>query len=778
MIGGLRRSIRWLCLGLFSLIAGTAITWGCVFCSPFEGTTLLTELDDAEVAFLVEIVELPPKDSGFDAVDLFNPAPRRGKTKVRVQTILKGEGSPKAPELGQTITVPAKFSGDVGALELVTYVKSERRWTTFPLNEESQLFVTGAAQLPLRSGSELSQSDVIRRLRFCLPYLGAEDFLLRKAVFAEFESAPFEALLGLGGDLDRESVLNWLELAGESAAQTRQMYLLLSLCGNESDLVLLEKQFDKCLDSGWSGTLDAILLAYATIGGEAALDAIDEKLLSQESADGPQVVAAADALKFLIDFVPLEDGVRGRVLESCNLLLSRTDSAGLVLQDLARWGDWSGLPRVLALSQKSLGPELNQKVRTYLELCPDPAALSALGDGNGAGDDWITWGEIVESRDKTIRLHGYQLPLKTENGMVTEFLLVPWVGACIHTPPPPPSQIVHVIAESGVPKRDAFDPVWIRGKLTYESKEHLLYLVDGSANISVDHSLRLDSMGEHVENRDFAKMLVGSIEVEGNWFARMNAKLSMVFTDAMSGIRGKQTLGAFGWALLVCFLYGILHTLGPGHGKAVIIAYFTGEGGSMSRGFRMGIQIAVFHVLSAVIIVLATDVALRSTTGGGLSDYAMVRRISYGAIIVIGSIMLWTAVRAWRLRDREGHSHHHEHSHTGCAACSSHAGEGSKSKMNWLSLAVGSIPCTGALLVLLFGIANDALASAVFLVVAISLGMAVALIAIGIAAIGGRRFAFRVLPEKMQANLPLTMRLVGSSAVLVIGILLFSFSGT
>ena len=39
---------------------------------------------------------------------------------------------------------------------------------------------------------------------------------------------------------------------------------------------------------------------------------------------------------------------------------------------------------------------------------------------------------------------GYLLPLEFSGKLVSEFLLVPWVGACIHTPPPPPNQIVHV----------------------------------------------------------------------------------------------------------------------------------------------------------------------------------------------------------------------------------------------------------------------------------------------------------------------------------------------
>ena len=100
-------------------------------------------------------------------------------------------------------------------------------------------------------------------------------------------------------------------------------------------------------------------------------------------------------------------------------------------------------------------------------------------------------------------------------------------------------------------------------------------------------------------------------------------------------------------------------TLGPGHGKSVIVAYFTGEGGRFSRGVGMGLQIAIFHVLSAVVVVVVTDIAVKSVTGSGLSDFGLVRKISYGAIICIGILMLWSAVKTWRHRSRHSHHEHH-----------------------------------------------------------------------------------------------------------------------
>jgi hypothetical protein len=91
---------------------------------------------------------------------------------------------------------------------------------------------------------------------------------------------------------------------------------------------------------------------------------------------------------------------------------------------------------------------------------------------------------------QNVRLPGYLLPLEFSGKRVSEFLLVPWVGACIHTPPPPPNQIVHVRPEKPVEMGGMFAPVWVTGHMTTGAIKKSLSLVDGSADIDVGYSLR------------------------------------------------------------------------------------------------------------------------------------------------------------------------------------------------------------------------------------------------------------------------------------------------
>jgi len=67
---------------------------------------------------------------------------------------------------------------------------------------------------------------------------------------------------------------------------------------------------------------------------------------------------------------------------------------------------------------------------------------------------------------KQVKIPGYMVPLEDDSEIVSEFLLVPYVGACIHTPPPPPNQIVQVKMNSQKKVKMSFwDPVWVYGKL-------------------------------------------------------------------------------------------------------------------------------------------------------------------------------------------------------------------------------------------------------------------------------------------------------------------------
>ncbi len=73
---------------------------------------------------------------------------------------------------------------------------------------------------------------------------------------------------------------------------------------------------------------------------------------------------------------------------------------------------------------------------------------------------------VASLNGQEVRLSGYVVPLKHEGTRVSEFLLVPYVGACIHVPPPPQNQIVHVTAKNPIAVKGLFAAVTVTGNMS------------------------------------------------------------------------------------------------------------------------------------------------------------------------------------------------------------------------------------------------------------------------------------------------------------------------
>lgn len=109
-----------------------------------------------------------------------------------------------------------------------------------------------------------------------------------------------------------------------------------------------------------------------------------------------------------------------------------------------------------------------------------------------------SWQSDVEKRQqqvneslngKRIRMPGYLLPLEFSEDGVSDFLLVPYVGACIHVPPPPANQIVFVRLAKKHIVNDLYTAVWVTGEIKTKASSRELTLIDGSADISVGYHI-------------------------------------------------------------------------------------------------------------------------------------------------------------------------------------------------------------------------------------------------------------------------------------------------
>ncbi|WP_434675449.1 DUF3299 domain-containing protein [Pseudomonas sp. D3-10] len=128
---------------------------------------------------------------------------------------------------------------------------------------------------------------------------------------------------------------------------------------------------------------------------------------------------------------------------------------------------WAAEPRDLAWSEM-IPPDATPEVPNMTPLHDLSKMSDALAaESAPAAKQDLPNAPVVKALDgQQIRLPGYIVPLEvSEEGRTTDFLLVPYFGACIHVPPPPSNQIVHVKSEVGVKLDELYQPYWVEGPM-------------------------------------------------------------------------------------------------------------------------------------------------------------------------------------------------------------------------------------------------------------------------------------------------------------------------
>lgn len=181
----------------------------------------------------------------------------------------------------------------------------------------------------------------------------------------------------------------------------------------------------------------------------------------------------------------------------------------------------------------------------------------------------------------------------------------------------------------------------------------------------------------------------------------------------------------------VGLLYGILHTLGPGHGKFAVASYFLSQGATVRRGALMGAQVAVTHVIAAVVLVAIADITVRMIMSDQAAELRLMRLLGYGILALTGLYMLAMALRGVFTGAAQPHDCGHDHGHD-------HGHGHTHSQQGLVAIGAGLAPCTGSIMVMLFALANDVLWAGMVMVASIAAGMAVTIFALGLVALWGR----------------------------------------
>jgi nickel/cobalt exporter len=309
------------------------------------------------------------------------------------------------------------------------------------------------------------------------------------------------------------------------------------------------------------------------------------------------------------------------------------------------------------------------------------------------------------------------------------------------------------------------------------------------------------------------------------------------FYRSLSGfIRAAKEDGAAMWELFgISFIYGVFHAIGPGHGKAVISSYLVANEETWRRGVVLSFVSAAIQSVVAIVVVAIAAVLLGATAKAiGLTVH-LVEIVSYALVILIGLRLLYVKGRGFLIACREltwrqapelafaaapaaitlsaatlqssgqrpdalamrvgqcqvdgctAHVHgfhcHDDHDHHESAWGHAHApkpatltGAGGWRRGLAAVVAVGLRPCSGAIIVLIFALAQDLFWTGVGATLIMGLGTAATVAAIATVAVSAREFAARMVKARAGLGM-IAMRgiEVGAAALIVaFGILLLA----
>ena len=301
------------------------------------------------------------------------------------------------------------------------------------------------------------------------------------------------------------------------------------------------------------------------------------------------------------------------------------------------------------------------------------------------------------------------------------------------------------------------------------------------------------------------------------WVLDQQQKLQRVLATSVKSLKTDNPIaGAFTLAGL-SFLYGILHAVGPGHGKTIISSYVVANEETARRGVMISFIAAAMQALTAVALV---GLLLFGLNASGLQINAWSNKLesaSYAMIALLGVYLLATQLsrlwRRWRgvagesVHDHAGYHHHdhahdhshdrhhdhdhahdhghdHDHHHAPGEACDhivdarQLAGPFSWRKVMAVVFSVGIRPCTGAILVLVFAVTQGLFWAGVAATFAMAFGTAITVAALATLALGSRELALKLGgANSTWANAVWTTCTIGGATIILLfGALLFAAS--
>lgn len=260
----------------------------------------------------------------------------------------------------------------------------------------------------------------------------------------------------------------------------------------------------------------------------------------------------------------------------------------------------------------------------------------------------------------------------------------------------------------------------------------------------------------------------GVLETVMTWVRATQKILTLKLNRFGLDIRANPFGPALWMFLGLSFVYGIVHAVGPGHGKAVVCSYFLSHPGSFFTGALMGNVITFIHMGSAAVVVAVAYLLFSSGMGGVTRASLALQPASYGLLALMGVFLL---VKALRDLLRGGLL-----AEPSCPAPGKDSpSTGNVREVLLVSLVTGLVPCPGAAVILAFSIGQEILWAGLGAIVAMAVGMGVTttLFAWGAVAARSVTLRFSATNRRLFNGVYGALSICGAAAIALFGTVLF-----
>jgi len=256
--------------------------------------------------------------------------------------------------------------------------------------------------------------------------------------------------------------------------------------------------------------------------------------------------------------------------------------------------------------------------------------------------------------------------------------------------------------------------------------------------------------------------------------ARLQQGLQRDLAGLVREMKSGDSLMPLATLLFFSFLYGVVHAAGPGHGKVVISSYLLAQESRVRRGVQLSFLTALVQAFSAIALVGLLALVLDLTRREAAAKVQLLEIASYGLIILLG---FWMLVAALRGKLGCGHDHGHPdhgHDHSAVQTAAQGPPQAARGLLGGLApmvLSVGIRPCSGAVIILLFTLAQGIFLAGVGATFAMALGTAMTVAALGILAVTSRKLAVRLAGQDSvwEDRIGRGLAVLGSLAICVFG---------